>query len=151
MSQSPDDPDYWGDHPDPSDEELEELCRAWLRYESAPREGRVDDEDPDWWAVDAVMELQGEALELEWLVLRKLCVAAEGANDKAVGMIGAGPLESLLYSRGEEAMDLIEPAMDEVPALVDALQSVWMWDQPFSPRLDRCLAAKGRTMVRPRR
>lgn len=135
--------DYWRDHPNPSDEEIDAVCRAWLRYHSESR-GGGDEDHPDWWAAEAVMDLISEPLELEWRVTRKLAERAKGANENAVAMIGIGPVESLLHGHGEDAMDLIEPAADEIPALLTALQSVWCSD-PMRSRLDSYLAAKSRS------
>lgn len=163
MSGFADTDNYWDQHREPSDEDVDELCRAWLRYqarhrplpapEGVERSWRVvparldepEDNDPDLWAVDAICELDGEPLELQWRVIRRLCECAEGGDEHAIAMIGCAPVESFLFHEGEQAMDLIEPAADEVPALLATLENVWMWDQPFSPRLDRYLAAKGRS------
>ncbi len=140
-----DDREYWREHPNPSDQEVDEVCDTWLKYQSQTRdlEG-VDDQHPDWWAVMTVEELDGEPLQFRWRVIRRLCERAEGGDEHAIGMIGCGPVETLLFEKGEEAMDLIEPTADEVPALLAALESVWGWDDPYRPRLDRYLAAKGR-------
>lgn len=147
MSRQSDDLDYWRDRPDPSEEELDELCRVLVRYQSAARD--VNDEDADWWAAEALITLGDEPdLKREWRVIRKLCVSAEGASDQVLGMIGAGPLEDLLRRHGEEAMDLIEPAADVMPALLIALGGVWGWDEPSRPRLDRYLASKDRQRKR---
>jgi hypothetical protein len=140
VSQRSDDLDYWRDHPDPSDAELDKLFRVWFRYQLAER-----GDDADWWAVEALIALGDEPdLTLEWRVIRRLSVGADGASEELLGAIGAGPLEDLLRRHGEEAMDLIEPAADGIPALLTALGNVWCWDEPFRSRLDRYLASKDR-------
>ena len=92
--------------------------------------------------------MAGKDLKAEWRVIRKLCVCAENASMNAVEAIGVGPLEDLLGRRGDEAMDVIEPAADSIPALLIALGGVWGWREPFRPRLDRYLATKERQRAR---
>ena len=133
------------EHPHPSDDEVDEVCRAWLRYQSQTRDREgLDEQHPDWWAVMTIEELDGQSLQFSWRVIRRLCELGEGGDEWAVEMIGCGPVESLLFQEGEQAMDLIEPAADEIPALLTALENVWMWDEPWHARLDEYLASKGR-------
>jgi Family of unknown function (DUF6869) len=136
--------DYWAAHPDPSEAQLAELADAWVRYESVERSD-VDDEDPDRWACDAVLDLDGTRPDLEWRVIRCLCAAADPSSWPTVSSIGAGPLEDFLRRQGASALDLVEPSADADPVLLDALECVWGWDEPFRPRLESYLAARGRT------
>lgn len=118
-----DDREYWGEHPSPTDEDLDEVCHAWLRYQ-AQTGGQVeaDDQHPDWWAVMTIEQLDGQPVQFRWRVIRRLCERAEGGDRHAIEMIGCGPVETLLFHDGEQAMDLIEPAADEIPALLTALE-----------------------------
>ncbi len=109
----------WRDHQDLSGEELDVLCRAWLRYQS---ETSASDDHPDWWAALAVMELNELPLEVEWRVIRRLSELGEEANEEAISMIGIGPIESLLWRHDEQAMDLIEPTADD-----DAPRQPLLW------------------------
>jgi hypothetical protein len=54
----PDGVDYWRDHPSPTEDECRELCEAWLAYQRANRGGSVDEQDPNWWAVEAAMDAE---------------------------------------------------------------------------------------------
>jgi hypothetical protein len=145
----PDDLDYWGDHPNPADDEIRDLCEAWLTYERDDHNGGVDEEDPNWWAVDAVLDAQNEPEpDLLWSLILRLCELAE-PDDPAVVMIGCGPLESLIFDFGERAIDLIEPAADENATLfrgthlgLGTLTSVWVYSEPVGPRVERYLASR---------
>jgi hypothetical protein len=137
------DDDYWESRPDPSDDEITAVCRAWLSYEREKHDGGVDEDDPCWWAVEAVMEAEDDG-PLLWRLIRRLCSMAE-PEDPAVDMIGVGPLETMVWREGDRAMDLIEPAADADPVLQRALAKVWMFDEPVRPRIDRYLASRGMT------
>jgi hypothetical protein len=113
--------DYWEAHPEPSDVELAELAEAWVRYQSAEGVDADREDDADWWACQAVISVDPARPDLEWRVLRCLCEAADPPSEKTVGSIGAGPLEDFLWNQGADALDLIEPAADSDPVLLDAL------------------------------
>jgi hypothetical protein len=133
--------DYWDEHPT-SDEQIKVVCRAWLSYQREEREGDEPDvDDPHWWAVEAAMDAESDR-ELLWRIIRCLCALAE-PNDLAVEMIGPGPLETMIFSEGERAMDLIEPAADEDPVLLRALTHVWAFSERVRPRIDRYLTSRG--------
>jgi hypothetical protein len=131
------------EHPDyfrnPSDERVAEVSRAWLRYESKDRE-KPDPDDPDWWAIELVMGLHGH-IETEWRLVLSLCSLAD--NEKAVEMIGVGPIEGLLSNYGEQAMDVIETEKPPSPTLRRALASVWAFSSPGRPRLETYLVGLG--------
>jgi uncharacterized protein DUF6869 len=136
--------DFWEMHPEPSDEDIADVCHAWVRYYAVEHVG-VDDEDQDWWACEAVMDLDGTHPDLEWRVIRCLCATADPADELVLCNIGGGPLEDFLARQGPSAMDLVEPVADRDPVLLEALEGVWRWDEPFRPRLDRYLVERGRT------
>lgn len=136
----PDELDYWRDHPRPTEDELRELCEAWLTYEREDHGEGVDHQDPNWWAVDAVMDAEGK-LERIWRLILGLCEIAR-PDDPAAEMIGAGPLESIIFQHGENAVDLIQPAADQNATLLAALRYVWAWDEPTRPRIDRYLQSR---------
>jgi hypothetical protein len=138
------DPDeYWEAHPEPSDAQLDELAATWIRYQSVDRPD-VDDADPDWWACEVVMDLYGERPDIEWRLVRALCARVDPSDELTVTAIGAGPLEDFVRHQGERALDLIEPVADTDPVLLDALECVWGWDEPWRSRLNAYLEARGR-------
>jgi hypothetical protein len=138
--------DYWESRPDPSDEEIAQVCRAWISYEQRT-EGTVipDEDDPDWWAVEAVMDSEHNphCQMTQWRLILCLCSTVGSDDESTIGMIGAGPLETMIFSDGERAMDLIEPAADEHRNLLSALTHVWCFEEPVRPRIDRYLASRG--------
>jgi hypothetical protein len=133
--------DFWREHPDPSDAEIRDLCEAWLRYQRDAWDARAAvDGHPCWWAVQAAMST--DDLNRLWRIVRGLCKYAR-PDDPAIGMIGPAPIEEMLFMDAGRAMDLIEPAADEDPVLVEALTSVWA-DEPTRSRIDALLAQHGR-------
>jgi hypothetical protein len=133
---------YWGEHPNPTDADIREVCEAWVRYQAKSGVGQDDGDDPDWWGVQAVLTIGGgERPDIEWSVVRGICSLADPADDNTIGMIGAGPLEHFIEVWGDTAMDLIEPAATSAPILLEALRSVWAFREPVRPRIDRFLAA----------
>jgi hypothetical protein len=138
----PDELDWWREHPNPSDDELRELCEAWLTYHSEPPDGGVDTNDPNWWAVDAAMDAEHELGRI-WRLVQLLCELA-APDDPAVGMIGAGPVESMIQMHGGDAtLDLIEPAAEHNATLFAALTHVWAFSDPVRPRIERYLQKHG--------
>jgi hypothetical protein len=133
--------DYWRDHPNPSEEEIRELCEAWLEYQREDHDGGVDTDDPNWWAVDAMMDTELD-LERSWSLIQRLCKIA-APDDPAVRMIGAAPLESLILHHGQRAMDLIEPFADRNATMFAALTNVWAFSEPVRPRLQQYLLSRG--------
>jgi len=123
----------------PSDERVAEVSRAWVRYQSKDRE-QPDVEDPDWWACELVMGLHGE-IDTEWRMVLSLCSLAE--HEKAVEMIGVGPIEGLLDQYGEQAMDVIEAETNPSPTLRQALASVWAFSSPARERFETYLVGLG--------
>jgi hypothetical protein len=141
-----DDSDYWEHRTDPSDEELAEVCSAWISYQRRTHGIPQPVEDgPDWWAVEAVMDsdFDPDRRMIRWRLIRCLCSIVDPDDESTIEMIGAAPLETMIVDEGERAMDLIEPAADEDPILLEALTSVWCFDNPVRPRIDRYLASQG--------
>jgi hypothetical protein len=138
----PDDEDYWDAHPDPSDEEISELCRAWLIEQNDGRERA--DREPNHWAVEALIMANEDGIDLLWRLVRCLCALATPDQERAIDMIGVGPIEDMISADGERAMDLIEPATEDGSVLLEALTHVWCFSDPVRPRLDRLLERHGR-------
>jgi len=136
--------DYWKDHPNPSDDDIADLCRAWVRYQGRNRGSQgTGTDDIDRWACDAVIEVDGESTDLEWRVIRGLCATVDPGDEWVVIVIGAGPLEDFLSRQGGAAMDLIESVAASDAVLLAALGSVWESREPLRSRIARCLAAGG--------
>ncbi len=170
--------DFWAEHPDPTDEDIADLCRAWVTYQRESRERTIqrgdpgppgpedtivaegpdwlvyarkrgpDDidtepDEPGWWAVAAADDaLFGGGLALEWRIILGLCAAVDPNDEWVIGMIGVGPIESILMRDGDAAMDLIEPAAEANSVLHQALRAVWCHSEPIRPRIDRYLARR---------
>lgn len=117
------------------DSELAALTDAWLRYQ-------VTKDQADWWAADCVIDLAGQ-LDALWRVIQVLCQKVAEDDRSTISHIGAGPLEDMIRQHGDEAMDLIEPAIAGNPTLLKALACVWGWKEPTRPRVDRVLAQYG--------
>ena len=134
--------DWWREHPNPSDDEIRGLCEAWLAYHREDHDGGVDTDDPNWWAVEAAMDAECD-LERIWRVIQVLCELAT-PDDPAVGMIGWGPMVSMIYQcGGNAAMDLIEPAAERNATLFAALTHVSAFSDPVRPRIERYLQTRG--------
>jgi hypothetical protein len=153
--------DFWFHRPDPTEEDIVALARAWVTYQAEHEPRQTDppqkpalsqnrryeaayvdqDEDPLWWAVEAVMGV--DRLPLLWRVIQTLCSVAELDQDWVVAMIGTGPVEHAFFEYGLKAMDLIEPAAERDPVLLMALESVRCWDEPVRPRIDALLLRHG--------
>lgn len=112
-----------------------EIADAWVDWMklSRPHEGRprARDDDPAWWAIDAVMELESSdpvrALEVAFEIARK------SSDEWVLENLGAGPLETLL-SRDQTFLDAIKIEAASNPNLLEALGSVWMNDMPAETR-----------------
>lgn len=115
--------------------EIQAITDGWLRYTATKDEA-------DWWAANAVLELT-EELDPLWEVTLALCAKVDEDDMARIPDIGAGPLESMIVSFGDAAMDLIEPALAHNPTLLKALACVWVWKEPVGPRVDRVLAEHG--------
>jgi len=111
------------------DRSNEDIASSWIAYYL--RHGRdeagngVSDEDPHWWAVSAVLYLDGDdparALDIVFRIARAC------SDDWVLENLGAGPLENLID--GDQT--LLDPVALEVtssPGLKFALQCVWQRD-----------------------
>jgi hypothetical protein len=110
------------------------------RYQDRPPQA---DDDPDWWAAEAMMDAANSRVELQWRLVRCLSALVDLDDLKSVLAIGAGPLEELVRRGGDSAMDLIEPAAREDRILLTALAGVWTSDDPMRRRIDGYLGEQG--------
>ena len=133
-----------------ADEERDiEIARGWIAYHS--RTERPDDEpleppsddDPDWCAVDQLMNLQFEdplrALEIA------LFIAHQTNDERLLTNLGAGPLEQLLAD-DPTLFDAVAIEARKSASLRTALAAVWKNDIPDETwqSIQRLLAEKWR-------
>ena len=78
-----------------------------------------------------------------WAVIQELCARTDPEDLETISLIGAAPLEELLVTFGDAAMDLVEPAVDKSTTLLRALAMVWGWNAPVRPRIERALELRG--------
>jgi hypothetical protein len=132
----------------PTDPEIVALSEAWLWYQADMRHKIDADEGENFWAVDALIELcdSGDTDRI-WSAILDLCARADGKDPRVLAAIGAGPLEDFVVRFGDQAMDLVEPELDENETLLRALAGVWRWDAPIRARIDRVLAAHGQELL----
>jgi hypothetical protein len=72
---------------------VEESAQTWCSYQQ--REHDNDEEfDPDWWAVQLMMDIEQEDRRRELLAR----IVALAPNDNVLGVAGAGPLEDFWTS-----------------------------------------------------
>jgi hypothetical protein len=122
---------------DPSDEELKAVTAAWLHY-TVTKDKRYE------WTIEPNLEWSTEgSLQLGWRFVLECCSQTDGDDMDRILAIGAGPLEDFIRRFGDEAMDLVEPAVGSNLVLLKALAGVWGWDEPIRPRVDRVLESHG--------
>lgn len=108
-----------------------EIAEAWIacteRCRPLDGQSRVRDDDPAWWAIDTVMELEFRdpvrALEVAFVIAR------QSSDGWVLENLGAGPLETLL-SRDPTFLDAITIETASNPNLLEALCSVWKNEMP---------------------
>ncbi|HWE45036.1 MAG TPA: hypothetical protein VG407_03325 [Caulobacteraceae bacterium] len=109
----------------------EDIARSWIAHyarfgrPSSAEQIKAHDDDPDWWAVNSLMELDGQdpvrSLDIVFLISR-------GSDDGWVlENLGAGPIENLIND-DPTLLDAIELEVASNPRLREALQSVWRGD-----------------------
>jgi hypothetical protein len=136
--------DYWDAHPRPSDDDIREVCEAWVRYQRAPEAEKAADDHPDWWAAEAVIDASdGARRELNWRLVQALTERVDRDDLKTILAIGAGPLESFIELDGQRAIDLIERAVERDRVLLVALAGVWTSEGAIRRRIDECLDTHG--------
>lgn len=110
-----------------------DIATAWSAFYLRHRdikgelERPFDDADADWWAVEAVMDLQSQdpirALEIAFMIARQC------SDEWVLVNLGAGPLESLL-AEDPTLLNAIELEAKASRNLVRALGSVWQNRMP---------------------
>ena len=108
-----------------------EVADAWIDYTNRvrPVDGQpiARDDDPAWWAIDAVMDLEfsnpTRALEIAFAIARK------SSDEWVLENLGAGPLETLLC-RDPTFFDAVKIEVASSINLLEALRSVWTSSMP---------------------
>ena len=105
-----------------NDAEWEALIHSWIAAQESGQ--TVSDDDPAWWAVDAVIMWNiNEKPEALWeFIIRTF---EKEMSDKTFAMIAAGPLEDLLAYFGEQYIDSIEELARKNPRFNYLLGGVW--------------------------
>ena len=104
---------------------VDEVAQAWCRYQARVHLPGVDDEDPDRWAVDLLMDTR--FLSDEPRVRAVLDLLVEGAGEEVLGVVGAGPLEDFVKGCDEDRLVWIEERAAASSRFRQALAGVWIW------------------------
>jgi hypothetical protein len=131
--------------------DLGRVAETWLAYQAnldelREREGQEaafkvirEESDPRGWAAERVLAIGlSDSLEEQWELVSALCVAVTDATRRAILSIGAGPLEDMIKSFGDQALDLVQTEMANNGVLTQALRGVWV-DEPLRTRIDNML------------
>jgi hypothetical protein len=125
---------------------LEEIADAWCRYQTRPHVSGVEDEDPDWWAVELLMDSHFHADEQRVRTTLDLLIE-RAQDDDVLGVAAAGPLEDFLTA-DEDRLRWIEQRAAESLRFRQALRHVWVWRLP-SEAFARIEEAAGQPLARP--
>jgi hypothetical protein len=127
---------------------IEEIADAWCRYQLRPHIDGVEDEDPDWWAVELLMT--GSYLDTDERRVRAVLdlVIDRAPDDDVLAVAAAGPLEDFVMEADEDRLQWIERRAEESARFRQALQRVWVWRLPpaLFARVER---AAGTPLARP--
>jgi uncharacterized protein DUF6869 len=121
---------------------LEEIADAWCRYQTRTHISGVEDEDPDWWAVELLLDSRFESDETRLRTVLELIL--ERADEEAVfGVFAAGPLEDFVSDYDDDRLAWIEQRASSSPRFREALQRIWIWSLPpeVFARIERAAGA----------
>lgn len=114
-----------------------DLIESWLRYNAYERHDQPDDEDPDGWAVEAVMTMVHDEPDEAWNLMIDLSQGAD--TEWQFVMIGAGVLDDLLRLDPDRYMTALEESARANRKLVTAAACTWLDDESVRPRIDALL------------
>lgn len=115
-------------------DERSTLIAAWLRYQAV--QGQRSDDDPDWWAMEALQDLYREDPDRAWDLMVGLVKASE--TEWQIVMIGCSILEDLLTKNPDRYMRLLEIEGRTNPKIVTAAAHVWV-HEPLRTTVDAFL------------
>lgn len=104
---------------------LDEIADAWCRYQLRPHLDRAEEKDPDWWAVQLVMD--AEFWSDEAGIRSVIALIVERAQDDVLEVVGAGPLEDFVKGYNDDRLAWIERSAAESARFRRALRNVWIW------------------------
>ena len=108
---------------------LEEIADAWCRYQERHGVDGVDDEDPDWWAVELLMDSGFGSDELRVRAILDLLIDRAGDHD-VLEVVAAGPLEDFVKAADKERLRWIVQRGEESPRFRQALQGIYVSGLP---------------------
>lgn len=100
---------------------LEELAARWVTAQS--KESGPEN-DGEWADVFEAQELSFGDPELLWQFVQ--LVLASNLNERALGMLAAGPLEDLIQTYGPQFIDRIEASVLINSVLAEIMPGVWV-------------------------
>jgi hypothetical protein len=101
--------DYWREHPNPTDAEIEKVARVWISYQARSEDKELPDDDPEWWACSAVIDANEDGLvDVLWRLILKLCELCDPDPDGVLGMVAAGPLYDYVVFRNGGELGRVE-------------------------------------------
>jgi len=121
---------------------LEEIADAWCGYQTRPHIDGVEDEDPDWWAVELLMDSRFESDEAR--VRTVLDLILDRADEEEIfGVFAAGPLEDFVKAYDDDRIAWIEERAAASTRFREALQRIWIWSLPpeVFARIERAAGA----------
>lgn len=105
---------------DTSDANRNLWAQAYIRAQSRAELG---DDNPDWWAVDKFFDAMHLDPEECWQGL--LAVVRQNPPEEVLGLLGAGPLETLMDEHGPDFIDRVEREASSSTPFRTALENVW--------------------------
>ena len=120
------------------DSDDSDLVDAWLRFNLV--QGSKNEDDPDYWAVQALIDMQLDDPGHAWTVAVQL--ARQSETDWQIVMVGCGVLEDLLIEDPDRYFPRLEQEIRTTRKLLTAASCVWI-DEPSRSRMDALLATWG--------
>ena len=97
-----------------------EWARAYIAAQSGP--GVADTSDTHWWAVERFFPGNSNPEEAWKTILQVLKLTSD---ERALGMLAAGPLEDLIHYSGDAFIDRIEHESRTNPTFLKIVGLVW--------------------------
>jgi hypothetical protein len=117
---------------------VDKFARAWIAFSRGQKSG--------FWAWNHLTTLVDQAPEDAWPLILKL--VSDAPDDRALGAIGAGPLEELLGAHGLEFIDRACAIAKQDERFRRCLRGVWpsekMERNGVSQRIEECVRGEPR-------